>query len=304
MTATVPMQGACLYVPAVHPGLGPVLRGESVPGLRQVVVCLEDAVGAEDVPAALRRLKEVARCPGGPRVFVRPRDAAMLVELLAWRESAGWDGFVLPKITVANAAGWLGPLAATGFAAMPILETAEVFDPYALRDLCCALEEPAWRARVEAVRIGGTDLFSVLGARRPAARTVYDSILGPTVRAVAAMLMSRGTHVTAPVCERIAPTRAMREEVAMDVEAGFVGKTAIHPRQVAVIDAAFRVGADELAEAERILASEAAVFQSRGAMCERAPHARWAQRVVARATAFGVVGGAAGSADGAESLTS
>ena len=63
----------------------------------------------------------------------------------------------------------------------------------------------------------------------------------------------------------------------MDVEAGFVGKTAIHPRQVAVIDAAFRVGADELAEAERILASEAAVFQSRGAMCERAPHARWAR---------------------------
>ena len=85
MTATVPMQGACLYVPAVHPGLGPVLRGESVPGLRQVVVCLEDAVGAEDVPAALRRLREVARCPTGPRVFVRPRDAAMLCELLGWR---------------------------------------------------------------------------------------------------------------------------------------------------------------------------------------------------------------------------
>ena len=107
---------------------------------------------------------------------------------------------------------------------------------------------------------------------------------------VAALLMSRGLHVTAPVCESVAPTRAMREEVAMDVEAGFVGKTAIHPRQVPVIDAAFRVTAEELAEAERLLADDAAVFQSRGAMCERAPHARWARRVVARASAFGVVG--------------
>ncbi|MFO0609343.1 MAG: HpcH/HpaI aldolase/citrate lyase family protein [Polyangiales bacterium] len=292
MKTTVPLQGACLYVPAVHRGLDRVLRGEAVPGLRQAVVCLEDAVAEAEVPAALARLRGVARCPSGrgPRVFVRPRDPAMLLELLAWPESAGWDGFALPKVTVATAAHWLGPLAKTRFAAMPIFETAEVFDPYALRDLCAAVEAPAWRDRVEVVRIGGADLFAALGARRPAARTVYDSVLGPTVRAVAALLMSRGLHVTAPVWEGVAPSRAMREEVAMDVEAGLVGKTAIHPRQVPVIDAAFRVSPEELAEAERVLAAGEAVFLSRGAMCERAPHARWAARVVARASAFGVAG--------------
>jgi citrate lyase beta subunit len=47
---------------------------------------------------------------------------------------------------------------------------------------------------------------------------------------------------------------------------------------------------EELREAHQLLASERAVFQSRGAMCERGPHARWAQRILDRAEEFGVRG--------------
>ena len=100
------IQGACLYLPAVHPRLEDVLAGRSVPGLRVAVICLEDALAAGDIGSAmdvLRRLPK-ERAAQGPRVYVRPRNAEMLAELQAWGLDRRWCGYVLPKIDVRNAA--------------------------------------------------------------------------------------------------------------------------------------------------------------------------------------------------------
>jgi citrate lyase beta subunit len=287
-----PLQGACLYLPATHPALRRVLSGASVPGLRVAVVCLEDALDEGEVVGALRAVRaECAEHERGPRVYVRPRNLAMLCELLSWSESASWCGFVLPKLDVGNAAEWLSPLAKTSFSVMPILESADVFDSFRLRDLCEILVDAAWRQRVRVVRIGATDLFSCIGARRPRGKTIYETVLGPTLALTATQLMARGVCVTAPVHEALSDHELLHREVLTDVESGFVGKTAIHPSQVALINEAFRVSLEELREAHQLLASERAVFQSRGAMCERGPHARWAQRILDRAEEFGVRGG-------------
>lgn len=290
MMDSLEIQGACLYLPAVHPRLNGVLAGRSVPGLRVAVICLEDSLAAGDVRAAMEMLRRLPneRAAHGPRVYLRPRKPEMLAEIQAMGPSRRWCGYVLPKFDTRNAATWLRPIAEQPARIMPILETADVFCPIALRDICDALTDGPFGGRIDAVRLGGTDLFSVLGTRRPYGSTIYESILGPTLSGVACYLMSRRLPTTAPVCETLCPDDTMEAEVRRDVEGGFIGKTAVNPAQVAIINRSFAVRPEEVEEARAILSSDEAVFRSRGAMCEVAPHTRWAQRIEARFAAFGL----------------
>lgn len=285
------LQGACMYIPALHSSLDSVVHRRSIPGLRLVVVCLEDAIADGDTEQAMSRLRllfKTRRSHQLPRTYVRPRSLAMLNEILQWDEQANWDGFVLPKLTLGNIEEWLCASSSAQHTIMPILETAEVFDPCRVSDFCDILESTRWSSRIEAVRIGGTDLFATLGARRPRSMHIYDSIIGSTLRMVSCSLMSRGWRVTAPVCESLVANPVMDAEVRMDVEAGFVGKTAVSPLQVKVINDSFRVSLADLVEAKLILESEQTVFRSRDAMCEVAPHSQWAKRIVDRASVFGL----------------
>ncbi len=61
---------------------------------------------------------------------------------------------------------------------------------------------------------------------------------------------------------------------------GLVGKTAIHPGQIEVIQNALMVTQGEHSDALRILNSTRAVFKSQGAMCEPATHRRWAAGIL------------------------
>lgn len=282
----VRFQGACLYMPATHAALPAVAVGERVPGLGAAVICFEDALDEADVDDGLAQLRALSReRPSGLALYVRPRSVAMLEELLAWEGHTAFAGFVLPKIGIHTVERWLRPLASTTTRFMPILETADIFDPFKLRDLTAILAHHA--TRIDAVRIGAVDLFGVLGVRRPLGRTIYDTVLGPTLRLVAAQLMAQRLPVAAPVCESLIDDHITRAEVALDVEAGFVGKTAVHPAQVVLINAAYRVKQAELDEARRVLTGPA-VFAIDGRMTERAPHRRWAEGIIARAERFGV----------------
>lgn len=290
MTERIEIQGACLYLPALHRRLGDVLDGRGVPGLRVAVICLEDALAGSDVATAMATLRRlpVSRPEYGPRVYVRPRNASMLAEIQSWGLDRRWSGYVLPKLDARNVADWLRPLTEQPTNFMPILETADVFCSVALRDLCDALTHGSLASYLDAVRIGGVDLFGVLSARRPQRLTIYESVLGPTLSSVACYLMARGLRVTAPVCEVLCPDRVMEEEVRRDVEGGFVGKTAINPAQVAIINHSFAVSTEELEEARAILSSTNAIFGLHGTMCEVAPHSRWARRIEKRHAVFGL----------------
>jgi citrate lyase beta subunit len=108
----------------------------------------------------------------------------------------------------------------------------------------------------------------------------------------ASILVSSGVPVAAPVFDVIDDVETLGREIERDVAMGFVSKTAIHPSQVPVIEAAMAVSRDEEVAARAILQEEArAVFQIGGVMCEPATHAGWARRVQARAEVFGVHSG-------------
>ncbi|WP_372426744.1 HpcH/HpaI aldolase/citrate lyase family protein [Salinarimonas chemoclinalis] len=288
--------GATLYVPATRPDIRAVATGAKLSGLRSIVLCLEDAVAETDIDDALANLRALlaalgridAPTPDAPLLFVRPRSLAMAWEIAALPGAERLTGLVAPKVRPGGVAAWVAALGGRDLLLMPTLETPEVFDPCAMRDLRDELVATA-RGRVLALRIGGNDLLACLGLRRMPGETLYEGPLGPLVAQLVGLMIPAGFALTAPVFDIVRDPVTLAREAARDVAFGLCGKTAIHPMQVAIIEAAYAVGADDLARARAILEEDArAVFQHAGAMCEPTVHRAWARRVVARAALYGV----------------
>jgi len=287
--------GATLYMPAVHPALAPIARGERRTRLKSIVVCLEDALHRDDVARGLDTLAQLLRglsdrpSQGGPRLFVRPREQDMAQRIAALPGIEHVEGFVVPKITPEAVAPWWRLVRPTALRLMPTLEAGWVFDPIALAEFAAALDEQPVE-RLVALRIGGNDLLASLRLRRTRGQTLHDGPLAWGLSQLMCQLGSRGHSLTAPVFDVLDDPDTLARECALDAAFGFVGKTAVHPDQVPIIEAGFRVAAEELASARVALAPQAdAVFQRDGRMLEPAVHAAWAQRTVDRAGAYGVV---------------
>jgi citrate lyase subunit beta/citryl-CoA lyase len=82
--------------------------------------------------------------------------------------------------------------------------------------------------------------------------------------------------------------QGLAKEAAAAAREGFTGKLAIHPDQVAVINAAFTPSGDEVRHAEEIIAAfdaqpDAGVLSVGGKMVDR-PHLVQAKRVLERAS--------------------
>ncbi len=289
--------GATLYMPATRPDLLAVVRGEKIPQLRSLVICLEDAVAEGDVSYGLDNLQRLLltlassepRYKDAPLVFVRPRNLAMAAQLVEWPLMNLIDGFVLPKFNLHDLPVWHHLLAPTQLWAMPTLETKEVFDAGAMTELACALKLELGN-RVLAVRIGGNDLLQCLGLRRSNRHTLYQSPLLYVISMLTGVMTTAGFALTAPVCELLDNPALLQAELEQDMDYGLVGKTAIHPSQIAIIHRALQVYGSDYQAARLILNQSApAVFQHNGAMCEPATHERWAKRILERAHWYGIV---------------
>lgn len=278
--------GASLYVPLTHKDCLPIANGERWPELRSVIFCSEDAVAEDRLGCALDNLHHcLERMRPRSRLmrFVRVRNPDILTWLLGLAGIDKLDGFVLPKLDNSNFSDYFTPLAGTRFRCMPTLETREVFDAQAMMDLRERLISEDHREHVLALRIGGNDLLALLGMRRPRDRSIYRTALGPTIANLVTIFKPHGFELTAPVLEHLDCPELLMEELADDLAHGLCGKTAIHPSQLKIINAAFQTTATDVSAARRILLDERAVFQYQGSMCEIATHAEWARQTLARA---------------------
>ncbi|KTB65644.1 HpcH/HpaI aldolase/citrate lyase family protein [Pseudomonas syringae] len=289
--------GATLYMPATRDDIVDVVCGDKIPELRSLVVCLEDAVALIDVDTALLNLRQVltriqdrgGRPANGPLLFVRPRDAAMARILNDWPLMAHVDGFVVPKLSLTNLTSWEQAVTNPALALMPTLETPEVFNPGAMVELGQALKA-SLDERIIALRIGGNDLMGCLGLRRNPAMTLYSTPMGYVIPMLAGVMGAQGFALTAPVFEQLATPDILEHELALDITNGLVGKTAIHPSQVNIIQNALRVSLEDMNSARMILNSVApAVFKYNDAMCEPATHYKWATHIMERAKWHGVL---------------
>jgi citrate lyase beta subunit len=288
--------GATLYMPATRADLLDVVFRAKLPELRSLVVCLEDAVADIDVDTALSNLHALlsaiddrsGRPADGPLLFVRPRDSAMAAVLNDWPLMRHVDGFVVPKLTLRNLGAWERAVTNPDLFLMPTLETTDVFNPVAMVELGQALKANL-NQRIIALRIGGNDLMGGLGLRRNPATTLYSTPMGYVIPMLAGVMGSQGFSLTAPVFEQLATPNLLSEELELDIAHGLVGKTAIHPSQISIIQDSLRVSLEDLNSAKLIVSDVApAVFKHNDVMCEPATHYKWAIKILERAEWHGV----------------
>lgn len=284
--------GASLYVPASRADLAEIAGGRKFPALRSVIFCTEDAVHERDMEQALAHLAGLlpALEPGPLLRFVRPRNPLVLRRLLRMDGIERIQGFVLPKFGPHTLGDWLRVWDdGWGHALLPILETAEAFDRRKMELLRDRLEDSGLSARVLGLRIGGNDLLNLLGIRRARGATIYETPLRGVIADLVCIFHPAGYRLSAPVFEYLDTPEILAREVEADLQHGLIGKTAIHPLQIPVIETCYRVSHADYEMALAVLASEAAaVFALHDAFCEPATHRRWATGVLERAQVFGV----------------
>lgn len=283
--------GASLYVPANHKDLAQIANGDKLPGARSLIFCLEDAIADRELSWSLFNLSVVLanmRSEVAAERFVRVRNPDVMARVLAMPGVEKLTGFVLPKITRHNFETYFRLVRDTDHVLMPTLETAEVFSDSEMEQLRAVFEAPGVRHRILALRIGGNDLLALLGLRRPRGMTIYRTPLGPVIARLVTTFRPYGFALTAPVFEYLDLPALLDQEVLEDLAHGMVGKTAIHPTQIGLIEQHYQVRPQDLAVARAILdEASPAVFRMDDAMCEVATHRAWAERLVEQSHRFG-----------------
>ncbi len=283
--------GASLYMPAHRRDLMDCANGEKLAALRSMIFCTEDAVSHAEVDSSLRHL---GLCLQGFRDtpnryrFIRARNPEILARLLELPDIEKVDGFVLPKFNESNFHAYFDQLQGTPFKVMPTLETKDVFDVGAMSDLRQGLLQDAVFARILMLRIGGNDLMNLLGIRRPRAMTLYETPLGHVIAQLVTVFKPYGFSLAAPVFEYLADADTLQKEIRLDLAHGLIGKTAIHPDQVPIIEAMYGVDSEDYEMALALNQSASpAVFRMHDAMCEVETHKRWGQDIIDRRQCYG-----------------
>ena len=248
-----------------------------------VIFDLEDSVAPGHKAAARDILKELPKQSNGPQWWVRvnPLGSEFHKDDLKLIGSAYVHGIVLPKaesgadiIQLAHRTGNI-PIHAI------VTETAaSLFGLLSYRDPKSPLVAMSW---------GAEDLSAALGA---ASKYDESGELGFTYRLARSLCLAGAAAAgVQPVDGIFADFRdddGLRKETAAAAREGFTGKLAIHPAQVAVINAAFSPSADDVAHARAIVAAfearpDAGVLSVDGKMVDR-PHLVQARRILERAS--------------------
>jgi citrate lyase subunit beta/citryl-CoA lyase len=261
-----------------------------------LILDLEDSVASARLELARGLVAEYVRARRGhatPQLWVRvnsPASGQLLEDLVAVLPATP-HGIVLPKV----AASELGPVDHY----LTALEAREGLAPGGTKLLVIATETPRALlemsgyglapARLTALTWGAEDLGAALGSR---AKAGSEGALTPPLELARTLcLVAAGAEVAA--IDSVHATFSDAEGLARELERarrdGFVGKLAIHPAQVAAINAAFTPSPAEIEEARRILAAFSAagdggVVSLDGRMLDR-PHRLQAERLLAAASA-------------------
>ena len=171
------------------------------------------------------------------------------------------------------------------------------------------------------IRVGGTDFSSYFSVRRGINYTIYDIMTVTDCLKDILNVFARNNDytVSGAVWEYFRASKEMRfeelpdfdfqqslikrdpivndavdglmRELILDKANGFVGKTIIHPSHLNFVNAMFAVTKEEYDDATQILSTSGGVIKSstENKMNEIEPHRNWAQKLVYRAEAYGVI---------------
>jgi len=258
-----------------------------------VILDLEDAVAPDAKAAAREQVVAAVKAGGfGPReVFIRINglDTPWTAEDLTAAAAAVPDAILIPKISTPDqlqliAARLLGMHTDRRVRIWAMIETpAAIFN---VRQIAAAATDA--ETRLAGFVLGTNDLAKETRARITPGRA-------PMLPWLATCLLAAreyGIDVLDGVYNDFANTDGFAAECAQARDLGFDGKTLIHPSQIEACNAAFSPGADEVAQARKMIAAfdqpenkGKGVVQIDGRMVERM-HAEMARRTVAIADAI------------------
>ena len=276
-----------LFVPGDRPDR---FAKASSSGADAIIIDLEDSVALDRKFAAREATAEYLSGDRSVPVFVRvnPQDSHLTHDDLASVLPYMPDGIVLPKAEGARSVNWLRAEAAAvadsqDGEAPPILPIATetpgaVFDLGSLREVSHYLIGVSW---------GAEDLPAAIGATT--SREADGSFTAPYELARSLSLFAAhaaGVAAIDTVYPNFSDERGFGDYVARAARDGFTGMLAIHPSQVAAINAGFTPSPEQLAHAQSVADAFAAnpgagVLQLDGKMID-APHLKAALSILAR----------------------
>jgi len=256
-------------------------------GADALILDLEDSVAAsakDSARAAVAARLRAAR--GDVAVFVRinPLDTDLSVADLAALHGLTPDAILLPKAEGAASVRLLAERLAAAGIDSPILPIATE-TPAAIFQLG---SYAGAGVRLAGLTWGAEDLPAAIGA---ATSREDDGRYTPPYEMVRALALFGAHAAGVPAIETVYP--AFRDDVGLAAYArraardGFTGMMAIHPAQVATINAAFTPDAAQVAHARAIVAAfaaqpDAGALQVDGRMVD-APHLKQARAILDRA---------------------
>ena len=248
-----------------------------------IIFDLEDSVAPAMKPVARDVLRSLLKRSGGPEWWVRvnPLGSEFIREDLELIGLADVHGIVLPK---AESGADVTELAhRTGNIPIHAIVTetaASLFGLLSYRQPGSPLAAMSW---------GAEDLSAALGA---SSKHDENGDLAFTYKLARSLCLAgaaaAGVQPVDGIFADFRDEQGLSDETAAARRDGFTGKLAIHPAQVAVINAAFTPSPDDIAHAEEIVAAfeahpDAGVLSVGGKMVDR-PHLVQARRVLERAT--------------------
>ena len=246
-----------------------------------VIFDLEDSVAPAQKAAARQILKELGKRSGGPQWWVRinPLGSEHHKPDLDLIGIADIHGIVLPKAESGADVTQLSHRTGTIPIHAIVTETpASIFGTLSYRDPKSPLAAMSW---------GAEDLSAALGASSKYDASGELSFTYKLARSLCLLAATAaGVQPIDGVFADFKDSKGLRAEAEAARSEGFTGKLAIHPDQVAIINAAFSPSKAEVAHARAIVAAfeaepKAGVLSVGGKMVDR-PHLLQAQRILAR----------------------
>ena len=238
-------------------------------------------------------------------------------------------GFNFPKFNAENGEGYFAYLQELNdrfgevIYGLPIIEDSSVAFKETRMEELLGIKRilDRYKQLVLNVRVGATDFSSCFGARRDVEYTIYDIMtVSDILKDILNVFTRRGDYVVSgPVWEYFKINKSMRfqelpkiniqesllrreplisaevdglmRELVLDKANGFIGKTIIHPSHINYVNGFLAVTKEEYEDALQVLNTSGGVIKSGtdNKMNEIGPHRLWAERLVARASAYGVI---------------
>lgn len=310
--------GPLLYSPALNGKVAGAVIREKFGNSYSLALCLEDSISDNSVSLAEdqleQTLKEIFQASAReqfylPKIFIRVRSCDQLLRLdkrlfLYYKIVSG---YIFPKYTLSNADGYNQAIVQINeridkrIYMMPILESKDIVSYDTRREVLISLKKKIDSVKdyVLNIRVGGNDFSNEFAARRHYDETIYDILPIAQLLGEILTLFSRDYVVSGPVWEFFSSDneewkKGLQNELKLDKLNGFIGKTVIHPKQINVVNEAFKVSRKDYEDAKEILNWDENGLQvgksfAGERMNEVKTHINWALKTITLAEIYGVI---------------